>query len=270
MAMVGITIGFTFVVAIVLGPIFNAVIGVPGIFWLTALLALIDIAVTLYVVPQPDTFCAQREAEAVTALFARVLQDHQLLRLGVGIFSLHAILTASFLAVPAVLASTFGVDAQHEWMVYLPVLVLSVALMVPAVIVAERGRMKQVFITAIVMLLVAVLILGFAEHGAVVVFVALTLFFTSFNSMEAILPSLVSRFAPPRAKGTAMGVYSSLQFLGIFCGGALGGLAASLDGSHGVFVFTALVALAWLATAIAMPHSASRRVGNSSEAHRGV
>lgn len=254
MATIGVTIGLAFVVAIILGPVFNAVIGVSGIFWLTALLALIGIAITLYVVPQPQTLDVQREAEAVPALFARVLQDRQLLRLDLGIFSLHAILTASFLAVPAVLAAAFGVNTRHEWMVYLPVLVLSVALMVPAVIVAERGgRMKEVFVTAIVVLLAAVLTLGFAEHDAAAVFVALTFFFAAFNSMEAMLPSLISRFAPSYAKGTAMGVYSSLQFLGIFVGGAVGGVAASVGGSRGVFAFTALVAFGWLMTAVAMP-----------------
>ncbi len=274
MAMVGVTIGLAFFVAIVLGPVLNALIGVPGIFWLTALLAFVGIGITLGIVPRPEQLSVQREAEAVPALFARVLRDRELLRLDVGIFSLHAILTASFLAVPAVLGAAFGVGTNHEWMIYLPVLVVSVALMVPAVILAERGgRMKEVFIAAIVVLLASVLVLGFAGHDIVAVLVTLTLFFAAFNAMEAMLPSLVSRFAPPDAKGTAMGLYSSLQFLGIFAGGAIGGLAASLAGPRGVFVFTALVALAWLATAIAMPRPApsrARGAGVPSEARPGA
>ncbi len=274
MAMVGITIGFAFVVAIVLGPVFNALIGVPGIFWLTAVLALVGIAITLGAVPRPEHLSIQREAEAVPALFARVLKDRELLRLDVGIFSLHAILTASFLAVPPILAGAFGVGAAREWMIYLPVLVVSVALMVPAVILAERGgRMKEVFITAIAVILATVLALAFASQDAIAVLVALTLFFAAFNSMEAMLPSLVSRFAPPDAKGTAMGIYSSLQFLGIFIGGAVGGLAAALGGPRGVLVFAALLALAWLATAIAMPRPApsrARAAAAPSEAHRGA
>ncbi len=267
MAMVGVTIGFAFVVAIVLGPIFSALIGVPGIFWLTAVLALVGIFITWGAVPRPERLAVQREAEAVPALFARVLRDRELLRLDVGIFSLHAILTASFLAVPAMLAAVFGLRASHEWMIYLPVLLVSVALMVPAVILAERGgRMKEVFIAAIAILAASILALGFAGHDAVAVLVALTLFFAAFNAMEAMLPSLVSRFAPADAKGTAMGIYSSLQFLGIFVGGVAGGLAASLGGSRGVFVFAALVALAWLATAIAMPRPAPSRASGAGAA----
>ncbi|HUC17287.1 MAG TPA: MFS transporter [Acetobacteraceae bacterium] len=272
MAMVGVTIGFAFVVAIVLGPVFNALIGVPGIFWLTALLALLGIGVTLCAVPRSERLTVQREAEAVPALFARVLRDRELLRLDLGIFSLHAILTASFLAVPPVLAAAFGVGPGREWMIYLPVLAASVALMVPAVILAERGgRMKEVFITAIAVLLVTVLALGFAGKDAAIVLVALTLFFAAFNSMEAMLPSLVSRFAPAEAKGTALGIYSSLQFLGIFIGGAIGGLAASWGGPVGVFIFTALLALVWLATAIAMPRPAASRAKHvgPNEAHPG-
>jgi predicted MFS family arabinose efflux permease len=260
MAMVGVTIGLAFVVAIVLGPVLNALIGVPGIFWLTAVLALVGIAITLGAVPQPERLVVQREAEAVPALFARVLKDRELLRLNVGIFSLHAILTATFLAVPAVLAATFGTAASREWIIYLPVLAVSVALMVPAIILAERrGLMKEVFIAAIAVLLASILALGFAGHEAVTVLVALALFFAAFNSMEAMLPSLVSRFAPPDAKGTAMGIYSSLQFIGIFIGGALGGLALSWGGARGVFVFSALIALVWLGTAFAMPRPADAR-----------
>ncbi|MDA8049617.1 MAG: MFS transporter [Rhodospirillales bacterium] len=260
MAMVGVTIGLAFVVAIVVGPILNAVIGVPGIFWLTAVLALAGIAITLGLVPSPERLVVHRESEAVPALISRVLVDRELLRLDVGIFSLHAILTASFLAVPTLLAAAFGTGASREWMIYLPVLVASVALMVPAVILAERrGMMKEVFITAIAVLAASVFALGFAGDGAVTVIVALVLFFAAFNSMEAMLPSLVSRFAPPDAKGTAMGVYSSMQFLGIFAGGAIGGVALSWSGPRGVCIFATLVALAWLGTAVAMPKPAGAR-----------
>lgn len=260
MAMVGVTIGLAFVVAIVLGPVFNAVVGVSGIFWLTALLALVGIAVTHGAVPQPHSRGIQREAEAVPALFGHVLKNRELLRLDAGIFSLHAILTATFLAVPAVMAATFGLGTRNEWMIYLPVLAASVALMVPAVILAERGgRMKEVFIAAILMLFAAVLALGFARRDATVMLAALTVFFTAFNSMEAMLPSLVSRFAPPYAKGTAMGIYSSLQFLGIFVGGAVGGIALAWDGPTGVFIFAAFVALTWFGVAVTMPQSVSSK-----------
>ncbi|MGH7119151.1 MAG: MFS transporter [Acetobacteraceae bacterium] len=257
MAMVGVTIGGAFALAIVIGPPLMALIGVPGIFWLTAVLALSGIAITLGAVPNPAHPSVQREAEAVPALFRRVLRDRELLRLDLGIFALHAILIASFLAVPGLLAANFRTGAGGEWMIYLPVLVLSVLLMVPAIILAERhGRMKEIFLLAIIVLLASVLLLGFGGSAATVL-VGLVLFFAAFNVMEATLPSLISRFAPAEAKGTAMGVYSSAQFLGIFAGGALGGIAQALAGAHGVFVFAALVALGWLAAAVAMPRRAS-------------
>ncbi|MGH7190322.1 MAG: MFS transporter [Acetobacteraceae bacterium] len=260
MAMIGVTIGGAFGLAIVLGPPLQAVIGVAGIFWLTAVLALVGIAITLAVVPTPEKSPVEREAEAVPALIGRVLRDRELIRLDVGIFALHAILISSFLAVPGLLGASFTISTGGQWMIYLPVLVASIVLMVPLVILAERGgRMKEVFLAAIVVLLASVLLLGFGGPDRVSVLVGLVLFFAAFNVMEAMLPSLVSRFAPAEAKGTAMGVYSSAQFLGIFAGGALGGAAQGLGGARGVFIFAALVALGWLTSAIAMPQPAGRK-----------
>ncbi|MGH7104782.1 MAG: MFS transporter, partial [Acetobacteraceae bacterium] len=165
---------------------------------------------------------------------------------------------------------SFTIGAGGQWMIYLPVLVVSIVLMVPLVILAERGgRMKEVFLSAIVVLLASVLLLGFGGHDRVSVLVGLVLFFAAFTVMEAMLPSLVSRFAPAEAKGTAMGIYSSAQFLGIFAGGALGGAAQGLGGARGVFIFAALVALGWLASAIAMPQPAGRKSGAANAARPG-
>ncbi|MGH7084322.1 MAG: MFS transporter [Acetobacteraceae bacterium] len=270
MAMIGVTIGGAFGLAIVLGPPLEAVIGVAGIFWLTAVLALIGIAITLGVVPTPEKSPVEREAEAVPALIGRVLRDRELIRLDVGIFALHAILISSFLAVPGLLGASFTIATGGQWMIYLPVLVVSIVLMVPLVILAERGgRMKEVFLSAIVVLLASVLLLGFGGHDRVSVLVGLVLFFAAFNVMEAMLPSLVSRFAPAEAKGTAMGIYSSAQFLGIFAGGALGGAAQGLGGARGVFIFAALVALGWLTSAIAMPQPAGRKSAAANAARPG-
>ncbi|MGH7057101.1 MAG: MFS transporter [Acetobacteraceae bacterium] len=259
MASVGITIGLAFVVAIVVGPGLAALIGVSGIFWLTALLALVGIAIVLAFVPQPAALGSHREAEAVPALFLRVLRNRELLRLDLGIFALHAILTASFLALPGVLARVFDLAPDHSIVVYLPVLAVSVVVMVPAIIVAEKGgRMKEVFIATIAVLVASVLVLAFGEASEIAVIAAMVGFFSAFNVMEAMLPSLVTRFAPPEAKGTATGIYSSLQFFGIFLGGAVGGIAASLGGARGVFIFSALIALAWLVVAVAMRRPAER------------
>ena len=253
MAIVGITIGLSFVAAIVIGPLLASVVGVPGIFWLTAVLALVGIAITLGLVPTPARIVRHRDAEAVPALFARVLRNGELLRLDFAIFALHAILTASFLAVPALLAASLHLTGKTEWIVYLPVLVVSVALMVPAIIVAEKGgRMKEMFIAAIALLTVSLLALALGGRIGAVVVVALVGFFTAFNVMEAMLPSLVTKIAPAGAKGTATGIYSSAQFMGIFVGGAGGGLAFTLAGTTGVLGLAVIVALLWLAIAATM------------------
>ena len=167
-----------------------------------------------------------RDAEAVPALIGSVLWNGELLRLDVGIFALHAMLTASFLVVPGLLRGTLDIATHNDWMIYLPVLLISVAVMVPAIIVAEKyRRMKGVFVGAVVALLVSQVMLYFGAHNLYALLAALTLFFSGFNVMEASLPSLITKVAPPDAKGTAMGLYSSLQFLGIFVGGVVGGWA---------------------------------------------
>ncbi|MES1926164.1 MFS transporter [Salinisphaera sp. T31B1] len=253
MAVIGMTIGLSFAVALVVGPLLNAVVGVAGIFWLTAVLALLGIGVLYAVTPQPIALRSHRDTGAVPALFARVLGDAQLLRLDFGIFALHAILTASFIALPNVLHDVIGIDQAHQWMVYLPVLIASVVLMVPMIIIAEAKRqMKPVFIGAIATLGLTQIALLVWHASLVELVIVLTLFFAAFNLMEASLPSLISKVAPADAKGTAMGVYSSSQFFGIFIGGTVGGWAYGLDGPSGVFIFSAIAALLWFGVAVTM------------------
>jgi len=254
MAMIGIIIGVSFALAMVLGPVLNAWIGVSGIFWFTALLALSGIVVLHTIVPQPVDIRSHRDTQAVPKLFKRVLRDGQLLRLDFGIFALHLILTASFLALPGVLHSAAGLKVHDQWMLYLPVLVVSVIIMIPLIIIGEaRHKMKPVFLVAIVVLGLSQLGL-WAWHSDLADFaVLLTLFFAAFNLMEASLPSLISKAAPADAKGTAMGVYSSSQFFGIFVGGTLGGWVLGAGGAGAVFLFAAAVALAWFMVAMTMP-----------------
>ena len=253
MATIGMTIGFSFLVAIVLGPVLNGAIGVPGIFWLTAGLAVCGIAVTHGAVPTPARIVRHRDTEALPALVVRILRNPELLRLDFSIFALHAILTASFLAVPSLLAGVFRLASGRDWMVYLPVLIASVAFMVPAIIVAEKGgRMKGVFVSAIALLIASLAGLALGGGSAVVVVAALVAFFTAFNVMESLLPSLDTKIAPAGAKGTATGIYSSSQFLGIFVGGAGGGWALGAAGASGVMEFALAIAVLWLAVAATM------------------
>jgi MFS family permease len=253
MAMVGVTIGASFLVALLAGPVVAAFIGVNGIFWLMVALALVGIAMTQFVVPTPPRLRVHRDAEAVPALLGAVFRNRELLRLDLGIFVLHAMLTASFLVVPDLLRSTAGVAVHDQWMIYLPVLLVSVVVMVPAIIAAEKYRhMKGVFVGAVAALAISQIVLFYGAGNLLVLIAALTVFFSAFNVMEASLPSLITKVAPPDLKGTAMGVYSSLQFLGIFIGGIIGGFAHQHGGSAGVFALTTALAAIWLLAALGM------------------
>ena len=253
MAMVGITIGMSFMVALVTGPILAGVIGVSGIFWFMVGLALLGIVITIFIVPRPRYLRVHRDAETVSGMLGSVLRNGELLRLDFGIFTLHAMLTASFLVVPSLLHARLNVNSHSQWQVYLPVLLLSVAVMVPAIIVAEKyRRMKGVFIGAVAALAASQFMLVLGKDDVYVVLAAITLFFAGFNVMEASLPSLVTKTAPPDAKGTAAGIYSSAQFLGIFVGGVVGGWVHQIAGSGSVFAWSGALALLWLLVAVTM------------------
>jgi MFS family permease len=253
MAVVGITIGTSFMIALVLGPIIASFIGVGGIFWLMTVLALVGIAITQFVVPNPRRVRVHRDAEAVPEMIGSVLRNRELLRLDFGIFALHAMLTASFLVIPDLLHRTSSVTTHNQWVIYLPVLLVSLVVMVPTIIVAEkRHRMKAVFVSAVVALAVSQIMLYVDAHNLYVLLAALTVFFSGFNVMEASLPSLVTKVAPAGAKGTATGIYSTSQFLGIFIGGTVGGWAHQTGGSARIFALTAMLAALWLIAAATM------------------
>ena len=253
MAIIGMSIGLSFSASLILGPLFNSWIGVSGIFWLTALLALLGIVVVKYVVPTPAVSRFHRDAEPVPEQFATVLKDHQLLRLDAGIFALHLILTATFVVIPLSLRDHAGLGADDHWLVYFGVMVIAMGLMVPFVIRAEKKRrMKQVFISAILMIAIAEGALAIAYESLVGTVIALLVFFIAFNVLEATLPSLIAKTAPPDKKGTAMGIYSSSQFFGAFCGGMMGGWLFGLGGVSAVFLFCVLVALGWFLLAVTM------------------
>jgi predicted MFS family arabinose efflux permease len=261
MAVVGITIGLSFGAAVLIGPPLAAAGGLSGIFWLTAALALAAIGVTLGLTPTPPRPDAAR-APALAA-FGQVLRDGELLRLDFAIFALHAILTASFLVIPGILSRAFHLGVEGQWELYLPVLVVSVVLMIPAIVLAEtRGWMKGVFVSGVAVIGLSLLMLALL-HGAVAAAVALAAFLTAFNVMEALLPSLVTRLAPADAKGAATGVYSSSQFFGIFAGGAGGGLVLATAGPSGVLVAAAILVVAWFGLALTMKPP-SRRTSQAS------
>ncbi|MCW8918006.1 MAG: MFS transporter [Gammaproteobacteria bacterium] len=252
MAVIGMTIGLSFLLAMVAGPLLGRWIGVPGIFWLTALLALGGIGVLFVLVPTPQQSRFHRDTEPVPAQFGRVLREPELLRLDLGIFVLHMVLTATFIAVPLALRDA-GLAAPDHWQLYLPVMVLAMGLAVPFIIIAEaKRRLKGVFVGAVASLLLAQLLLAWSHSGVVLMGLLLLLFFAAFNLLEATLPSLVSKVAHADSKGTAMGVYASSQFMGAFIGGVLGGWAYGVWGSSGVFLGNAALLLLWAVVAATM------------------
>lgn len=249
MAVVGITIGASFLVALVAGPVISGFVGVTGLFWLMVILGAAGIGLTLFAVPAPQRLDVHLDAETVPRVLGSVLRDRALLRLDFGIFALHAILTAMFLVVPGLLRATLSVTPDNDWKIYLPVLLASVVVMGAAVGFERRQRGQAIFFSAIVALVAANALMFFGGGRPVALIAALVVFFSAFNILEATLPSLISKTAPAESKGTALGVYSSLQFLGIFAGGAAGGWLNQHAGSGGVFAFTIALSLLWLVVA---------------------
>ncbi|MEQ1620343.1 MAG: MFS transporter [Methylococcales bacterium] len=252
MALIGASIGVSFGVAIIAGPIVAGFIGVSGLFWLIAGLSILAILVVIFVVPNPDKSKVHRDAELVPSQLSNVIKDPELLRLDYGIFVLHLILTASFVVVPLLMRDA-GLLPEKHWMVYLPVFVISMAAMIPFIIIAEKKRkMKSVFIGAIATIVIADLGLMGLHDNLFGIVGFLFVFFTGFNLLEASLPSLISKTVPGDLKGTAMGIYSSAQFLGAGVGGAAGGWCYGQYGAPAVFLFCAALALSWLLLSFSM------------------
>lgn len=262
MAFIGASIGISFALALMLGPLLNRWVGVPGIFWLTAGLALFSILIVLFVIPHPANSQPHRDAEATPGQFGLVLSDPQLLRLDFGILTLHMSLTAMFLVLPLMLRD-LGLRGDIQGWVYLPILLLSLLGMVPLIILAERKRKaKEVFVAAVGALVLVHLGLSVDVTSLWALVSLVLVFFIAFNLLEALLPSLISRRAPADAKGTAMGVYSSSQFLGAFLGGVVGGWMHQTFGVGGVLGFSALACALWFLAALGMrsPGTLSNRL----------
>ncbi|WP_250656563.1 MFS transporter [Alkalimarinus coralli] len=253
MAVVGMSIGLSFSVALVAGPLVADFFGLSGIFWLTAIFAIAGIAIVLLIVPTPVTTHSHRDTRAVRGEFFELLRNSDLLRLDVGIFLLHLILTALFIAVPLSLVNDAQLDRQEHWWVYLSVMVTAFFAMVPFIIIGEKKRkIKTVFVGAILQLAIGSIFLALAGSSLISIWFALFVFFMAFNLLEASLPSLVSKQAPAGARGTAMGIYSTSQFLGAFLGGAVGGWVLSEWGGEVIYYASAALAGIWFFIALTM------------------
>jgi len=243
MAMIGSTIGLMFALSLIGAPVLYRVIGLDGLFVLNGVLCLAAMAVVKYLVPEPPSLRAREDAGG--NLRSSVL-DPELLRLNAGIFILHIVLYAMFVVVPPLLVQS-GLALSEHWKLYLPVVLASLVFMVPAILYADRrNRPKTVLLAAVALLAGAEALLGLLDAGLGGLAVLMLAFFVAFNVLEALLPSLVSRLAPAKGRGVAIGVYNTTQTLGVFFGGLLGGWIASRYGTAAVFGVSASLVVLWL------------------------
>ncbi|PMR74262.1 MFS transporter [Billgrantia endophytica] len=253
MATIGLSIGVAFAVAMVLGPWLAASFGLSAVFWFTALLAGLGLVVLWKLVPPAPRRMRHRDVGIDRRQLAVIMTRADLWRLDLSIFALHLVLMAIFVAVPFRLVEA-GIGVERHGLTYLGIMLLAFVCMVPLVILAEkRQRMKAMCLLAIGAIAVSLAGLAGIGSGGAALFGWLLLFFIAFNLLEATLPSMLSKLAPAGAKGTAMGVYSTSQFLGAFLGGVLGGFLAQQWGLSAVFVGSALLAGIWWLLMLGMP-----------------
>ena len=253
MAMIGLSIGLTFSISLVVAPMIADVVGVRGLFLLTGILTVASIGVVAFMTPDPEFSKLHEDTQAQPARIGEVLKNRQLLNLDFGIFALHAAQMALFTALPFAMTQ-LGLEKIQHWKVYLPSTVAGLVVMVPLIIIGEtRNRLKQVFILGIVCIAAAQIGLLSGMHSVWLITVYLIVYFIGFNVLEASLPSMVSKIAPSDLKGTAMGVYNTMQSVGLFAGGAAGGLLFQKYGFVGVFAFCSTLMLLWLVLAVLSP-----------------
>lgn len=253
MALMGMIIGFSFATAFVIGPAINAYFHIKGIFWMTAIFSTLGIILLYTVIPIPSKTLLYSKLESEPRYFKKVIYNKALLRLDFGIFSLHCILTAMFIGIPIVLNQVVNLTEHEQLSFYLIIFLLTFIVAIPIITFSEKKRqLKLTFISAITLLIVCQFLLITFHRSIIEIGITLFLFFTAFTLLETTLPSLISKITPIRQKGTALGIYSSAQFFGIFLGGTIGGWIFSYFQWIGVFIFCSIVALLWLALAITM------------------
>lgn len=247
MAAVGMSVGLSFVLALVAGPLLADALGLSGLFWMTVFMGLAAVVVAVRAIPRD---AARHRAMLAPTGFGRLWRAPDLWRLNLGIFLLHLALTATFVALPRVLQDEAGLELGRHSLLYVGVMLAGVVGMVPMIIRAERHAARPVKLGAI--LLLALAEFGLAAAGASLWshVAALVLFFTAFNLLEALLPSLVSRAAPAGSRGAAMGLYSSSQFVGVFLGAQIGGLLVQWVDTSAVFLVNGVLLALWLIPAL--------------------
>lgn len=254
MAFIGMSIGIAFSVAMVVGPLISQFGGLSAVFWTTTLLAIMGLLLIIFAVPTPKQTKIHRDAGIIRAFIKPILTQGTLMRMNASVFLLHLLMTANFSVLPLIFRDHLNIETAQHWKIYLPILLISFLLSIPLIIIAEKHRkIKIIFIIAVLLLITSQVLLGFNPFSFYPLMFAFLLFFIGFNFMEAVQPSLVAKYSDVNTKGTAMGVYSTAQFFGIFVGGAVGGLVLQKWGISGVFVFGAISSIALLLVAISLP-----------------
>ena len=254
MAVIGTTIGLSFSLAMIISPAIAHSFGLSGIFYVTALFGVVGLFLLHMVVPTPTKTPFHMDSEVNPRLFKKVIKNKELQRLNLGIFSQHFILTSTFFALPMMLQQQIlQGHLRSPWQFYLPLMMSAFLAMVPLIILAEKKRrIKQLFLSSIAITTISQGLLFFSQDHWVSLCVLMFCYFVAFNILEANLPSQISRQADADSKGTAMGVYSSSQFLGLFAGGALAGVIYEFASSSSIFIVNALMGLFWLLIAAKM------------------
>ena len=259
MAIIGVCIGLSFAVAMILGPLVARWAGLSGVFWFTSLLALVAMALVWFVVPKSVQKAPMAETLALPQSLKAMLKHRQLVQLDLGVMLLHLMLTAIFVALPQLLTNT-GLASVKHWQFYLPILVGSFVLMLPMMIIAMRKAQEKGFFLVAIALLIAAMLSVLLLANFIGLVLGMLLFFIGFNFLEASLPALVSRIAPAGQRGSAMGIYSSSQFFGAFLGGLIGGAVVQQYGNQALFIVLAVIGLLWLlvASTLIIPERAQR------------
>ena len=252
MATIGASIGMSFMLAMIFGPLIAAYLGLPGVFWATALLGCLGIMIFMRWVPKAVSEQRNRETHTDVQQIRGLLKDRNLLRLNFGIFALHLILMAAFVVIPVLLSEELGIGGDDLWWVYLVLLGGGFVAMLPVMIAGEKlQRQKLSFTTAVACVTIAMLLLALLR-GPLLTPVMLLLFFAAFNLLEASLPSWLSKVCPAGQKGTAMGIYSTSQFFGAFVGGLLGGWSVQQFGVDSLFLLLAAIGFVWWLAALGL------------------
>lgn len=251
MAIVGMVIGLSFGIAMLLGPLLISWISINYLFFIAAFFAFIAIFILFFNVPTPDQLRWHHDTEPELKSFLKILTMPTLAQLNIGIFILHAIFTATFIAIPIHLKQLSMVPA---WQFYLPILFIAFIISLILMNFSKRkSQLKFCFLSGIMMLMIAESLFGFNQHSTIMMLLGLGCFFTSFSLLEAFIPSLISRIAPIHRKGTALGVYSCSQFLGIFIGGLLGGWFYGQFDCSGIYLFCLGLTSIWFVLSIFTP-----------------